>query len=862
MIESVFVRVLSMSLTAGVIVLAVLLIRLALRRAPRIFSYVLWAAVLFRLLCPVSFTAGFSLVGALQNGMGVQGNLMDGGYILDGMESGGMETGAMTGAEYGGSSQVDLELPVSEDKEMSFPAADSENPAVLVQSFLSTGAAVWVLGMDIMVIGSAVSLIRLRRRLKDAVRDRSVRDQLVGEQDNVYRCRGISTAFVYGILRPRIYLPEGLTDEEKNFVLLHEQAHIRRKDPIWRLLAWTALCIHWFNPLAWLAFALSGRDMEMSCDEAVIARLGSQAKKGYSAALLSLASDRRRLLSGAPLSFSEGGTGGRIRNVLRCRRPGRIAALALAGLCAAAVFFLLANPGADEAQNSEQNGEQNGTELYGVVGYANMEGETLPVVVTVPGVGDMTLPDAEEFVPYMNETADSPQIGDLLRIVFSQEEILIQETYPSRFNERARRVEVLGQGLVLKHAESDVYHLAFPMELAGGAQAGDRLDIRSRSDEAENGAGSAGEQPSGEGLAAAVPVLSVDEINGLVWLELTTEQTKAVLAGYGGGLEITVTEGEAAAPVQYIPADGQAIISVRGLSHDLPGIEKYTTYNNYYTGWDWENNRPQTLYFAQDCLFYVNRSTWGTEYEEITYEEYVEGMEDGSQQLISAPVRVTFQEGEIQEVYVESPAANYGICYDLPMRDDSLEMSEEYLGMSAEEILNTYYTLAYSEQADAANAEGMETISVYTGDAGDGKGGYVVIHGEDGELLCSMYAGWSRVVWNNIYLGKREGTPFLMTVHIEDRYDVGEYQYHVFRLDEKGELMPIAGSSFEFGGEFLYDDEMFHQWAQEMTGWLEDSVLLLSTQDGKLRTGPASDAGRYNYDTLSGSPRRAAQQSE
>lgn len=162
MIESVFVRVLSMSLTAGVIVLAVLLIRLALRRAPRIFSYVLWAAVLFRLLCPVSFTAGFSLVGALQNGMGVQGNLMDGGYILDGMESGGMETGAMTGAEYGGSSQVDLELPVSEDKEMSFPAADSENPAVLVQSFLSTGAAVWVLGMDIMVIGSAVSLIRLR----------------------------------------------------------------------------------------------------------------------------------------------------------------------------------------------------------------------------------------------------------------------------------------------------------------------------------------------------------------------------------------------------------------------------------------------------------------------------------------------------------------------------------------------------------------------------------------------------------------------------------------------------------------------------------------------------------------------------
>ena len=554
-------------------------------------------------------------------------------------------------------------------------AGSSEDRAQLVVAvdFRALGAVLWLLGIGGMLICSVVSLLRLRKSLRAAVHER----------ENIYRCSEFSTAFVYGILRPRIYLPEGLTAREEDFVLLHEQIHIRRRDPIWRLLAWTALCLHWFNPLVWLAFALSGQDMEMACDEAVLAKMGNGIKKEYSAALLALAGERHGLLSGVPLSFSEEDTGKRIRNVLRYRCPGRIAAAFLAAACAAAAFFLLANPSKGEEETNA----------------------------------------AVQYAP------------------------------ASQYTEEAQHTE--------------------------------------------------------EAL--------------------------------------------------YTPADGQASIVVYSLSNDLPGIAEYNVSDEYYPGWDWENNRPQTLYFAENCKFYRNRSMSGVEYEEITYEEYAGYIENDGSQDIRMPMRITIRDGEIQEAYLESPWASYGICYAQPARDNSLEMSEETLGMGMEEILDTYYTLVRSVQADAADAAGMETVSIYTGNTGDEESGYVLIQGADGELLCSMYAGGSRVVWNNIYLGERDGTPFLMTVHIEDRYDYGNYNYYVFRLDEEGELMPIAGSSFEFGEGLLYDDEIFGQWVDEMTSWLADSEILLSTQEGELRTEPMSDADRYNYDTLGGSPRNAAE---
>ncbi len=840
MAENLFITVLNMSLTGSLMILACLLLRLFLRKKPRIFSYVLWAVVLFRLLCPISFTAPVSLLGALQNETGGNGRVE---YIPQDI---GMQENP----------QITLPLPVSDDparNRVDLPSAAPENSVNPLQVALSVGTVIWVLGIDGMAVYSIVSMLRLKKRLRAAVHER----------ENIYRCGGISTAFVYGILRPRIYLPEGLTTEEENFVLLHEQIHIRRKDPVWRLLAWTALCLHWFNPLVWLAFALSGRDMEMACDEAVIAGLGEQAKKGYSSALLSLAEGRRGLLSGAPLSFSEGGTGGRIRNVLRYRKPRRTAAVILMIVCAAAAVFLLANPG---RENTE-------TVYYGVVGYAEMEGESLPVVVSVPGLGDMTIPESGEFVPYEGEGAEEPVPGDLIRLTFSTEEILILETYPSAFSEQPDRIEVLGHGFALRHTETALYQLTFPSEFAAETAAGDRLNIRRQSD--------------GAALADNVPVVAVDEEGGQIRAEFSTEQVQAVLEAYSSGLEISLAAGEqvtdppaeetimpsaeetdvpsteetAAQPA--LPENGEVTVWIKALSPNTRRLTEYDGQMGEHISWDWRDGGLEPLTFAPECVFYVNRSITSVDYEEIDYEEYVSLAEEvlNSSFMIGqlyGPMRL--EEGEIVEAYLPGDRLPYGFRYSPVPRtlEEQLTDFALFTEMSWEEMLETYYAPVRSEQADVAEAEGIEQITVYSGDIGDGDSGFVLVEDAEGNLLFSIGAHRAAAGWNNIYLGERDGVPFLMIVSIEDRWDFGDYNYYVFRLDAENRPLLAVGSSFFFDEGLLYDDDMFRQWTDEMTGWLEDSVLLLSTQEGEIRTEPVSDADRYNYDTLSGSPMRVA----
>ena len=190
---------------------------------------------------------------------------------------------------------------------------------------------------------SLVSLLRLRKKLKGAVR----------EQKNIFRLPGKGTPFVYGLIRPRIYLPEVLGKTEQEYILLHERIHIRRGDHIFRLLAWLALCLHWFNPLVWLAFSLSGRDMEVSCDEAVLQKLGSGVKKEYSASLLNLAAGER-IVKGIPLTFGESDTGSRIKHVLRYKKPKRLLAGAAVLLCVVLAAALLSNPGQKTVEKTEE----------------------------------------------------------------------------------------------------------------------------------------------------------------------------------------------------------------------------------------------------------------------------------------------------------------------------------------------------------------------------------------------------------------------------------------------------------------------------------------------------------------------------
>ena len=322
--EKLFETVLGMSGTASIVILLVLLARLALRRAPKVFSYALWAVVLFRLLCPFAIESSFSLLPAAQvedvPGLGdapaqviqVQTGITTVDRQVNDFFLHHPYQGLPDLPEY-------AELPPQEPR----PAIQQGED---VSGWHTVPAAVWLAGAVLLLGYSALSLLRLRRRLVGSV-------PLAGEK-NVRLADHIPSPFVLGVLRPRIYLPSGLPEEERDYILLHERTHIRRCDHVLRALAWLALTIHWFNPLVWLAFHLAGKDMEMSCDEAVLRRMGRDVRADYSSSLLRLSTGKR--LPVGPLAFGGGDPQSRIKNVLRYKKPAVwvIAAALIAVLCA------------------------------------------------------------------------------------------------------------------------------------------------------------------------------------------------------------------------------------------------------------------------------------------------------------------------------------------------------------------------------------------------------------------------------------------------------------------------------------------------------------------------------------------------
>lgn len=301
-----FAVFLNMTITAGWAILLVLAARLLLRPVPRIFSYVLWAVVLFRLLCPVSLSGGFSLPAPLDSAVSEGGQLT---YF---------------------SAPEPSPLPAGTEAEVISPVSGEED-AASEASPMDWAARVWLAGAVVLLLWGVGRLLRLRRRLREAVP--------LG--DRVWCADGVSTPFVLGIFRPRIYLPAGLREEETAYILCHEDCHIRRGDHLFRLLAYAALCLHWYNPLVWLAFFLSGRDMELSCDEAVLRKMGRDIRGDYASSLLRLSSPRPGFFSPA---FGEGDTALRIRRVMTGRPVPRWALALSLGAVLVLLALLAVNP--------------------------------------------------------------------------------------------------------------------------------------------------------------------------------------------------------------------------------------------------------------------------------------------------------------------------------------------------------------------------------------------------------------------------------------------------------------------------------------------------------------------------------------
>ena len=323
--KDIFLQVLNMSLTGSAVIALVLAARLLLKRTPKIYAYALWAVVLFRLLCPVSLSASVSALGWLKpevqpaTPVASTVSYLPDTYLRERAEAAILPQAAPA-------------------RTQDLPADSRDAPGLL-----DIASCVWLAGASIMALCSVAQYLHLRKKLVGAVALR----------DGVYLADSIDTPFVMGVLRPRIYLPSGILEEERKFILAHERQHIRRGDPIWKLLGYLALCIHWFNPLVWAAFILATKDMEMSCDEAVIKQLGSKIRADYSTTLLRLTT-RRNAIAGMPLAFGEGDTKGRIRNMARWKKPKTWVRIACVMLCLGTLMACGLNPRLAEGEENAQ----------------------------------------------------------------------------------------------------------------------------------------------------------------------------------------------------------------------------------------------------------------------------------------------------------------------------------------------------------------------------------------------------------------------------------------------------------------------------------------------------------------------------
>lgn len=307
--DQLFLQILNMSFTASIVILFVLLARLLLKKMPKIFTLALWMVVLFRLICPISFESILSLLPTKINPIPSE---------IVYSTTPAIDTGILAINQ-----AVNTSLPLP-------TLGHSVNP---LQIWLFLASRIWLMGIVILLIYSLISLSKLQKQLRPALPD----------GDNVYLVEHLETPFVLGIFRPKIYLPATLSPAEKPYILLHEQTHIRHFDHLIKLLAFFVLCLHWFNPLVWLAFFLSSRDMEMVCDEAVIRQLGHQVKRDYSTSLLNLATGKP-ILNGTPLAFGEGDTKSRIQNLLNYKKPNYWVTFLLVIAVMAVAFTLIANP--------------------------------------------------------------------------------------------------------------------------------------------------------------------------------------------------------------------------------------------------------------------------------------------------------------------------------------------------------------------------------------------------------------------------------------------------------------------------------------------------------------------------------------
>lgn len=313
--STVFLKILNLSYSASWLILAVLIVRLLLKKAPKWINCLLWALVAVRLILPFSLESAMSLLPSKEV---VPANIQS-------TDAPHIETGI-----YAINSAVN---PVMADT-LAPAEVTSVNP---MQVIISVLCIVWLAGILAMAVYASISYVKIKR---------SVREAALLEK-GIMECDEVRSPFILGILRPVIYVPSGMDSETLELVLAHEKAHIKRRDYVWKPLGYALLSVYWFNPLSWLAYVLLCRDIESACDEKVISDKSSDYMAAYSQALLDCSIQRRRIAA-CPVAFGETGVKTRIKNVLSYKKPAFWIILASLATCVILAVCFLTDPKKDE----------------------------------------------------------------------------------------------------------------------------------------------------------------------------------------------------------------------------------------------------------------------------------------------------------------------------------------------------------------------------------------------------------------------------------------------------------------------------------------------------------------------------------
>ena len=310
-----FLKIINMSISASWLILAVLILRLVLKKAPKWVNVLLWGIVAVRLICPLSFESALSLIPSSET------------IPLD------IEMAAKPTIDSGVPAINSVVNPVLSSFAPPQHVLTSANP---LQIWIPILNIIWLIGVGALLLYTAVSYWRLCRKVDTAVRYKG----------NIFQSENVSSPFVLGIIKPRIYLPFNMNGQDLEHVVAHEQAHIRRKDHWWKPLGFLLLTIHWFNPLMWLAYVLLCRDIELACDEKVIKELGNEQRADYMQALVAC-SVNRRMIAACPLDFGEVGVKERVKSVMNYKKPAFWVIIIAVIICVGVAACFLTNPKQD-----------------------------------------------------------------------------------------------------------------------------------------------------------------------------------------------------------------------------------------------------------------------------------------------------------------------------------------------------------------------------------------------------------------------------------------------------------------------------------------------------------------------------------